>query len=1319
MSLSKRQGEAILNLLGSLSGTAWKLCEDFNIDKAEDPEALSQILKILDGSFQYDSNVEMPADFSAYFENLARKPGQTLLNFVTDHDDRLKQIEKHGVRLPTQVQGWFLLAKASLTREQRQMIMTQAASLERPKVQQAMFAILCQDYKGGGNLLRDRWNRSNSGKGRSYFAGDDESTQDSGEEDTYYEEDDAYYMNEEETMDDTWWETFDADAAYYQEDYEEPELEFDPGEYDEAYASYVDARKRFNDLKLSRGFLPVVALQDASSSSSRFFQRPFKGLGKGKKGKGKGKSATYRYDKAPAKQPDPKGRGRAALTVACMRCGSTSHKTAQCTQQATPKPSTTSSGKRQAVESVAILNDETSLVMLEDAAGHERPDCAMLDPGASSFLMGSKPLVRYVNHLQQLGYDLTQLQLHRCQRTFHFGGDHQKVSSWTVKVPVYLNGRHGLIQGFVLSGETPMLVGRPVIKALDMTIDFSQQRIRFGDDDWQDAVFGRHEEYLLDLTSTFDSEQLSWEPSFDLQLDEQLGDCGSYDEFLTEEAIYQVDDHLTPEFTVPLTTKHWKTLAMQSQAQLNTLNAAVDDALREDHHAPPRALWEVYTGRARLSQVAEAIGMTVKTFGFETGWNFALLSHQRAFLALQDEEMPDEIYLSPSCDRSCPTDIAAERNTPLHCAAQNGHTTIMDRLVAAGAAVDAKTNGGETPLHRVAYHGRSKAAQRLVALRADVDAKNDYGVTPWAYAEANGKQTQMGFVLRPVQVGLLSGRTVPCDPELSRTVRELLEEAQSKFGTRIHHLVTSSGTTLKEHVTLQDAGIGYASYVTAIASVHDDEECPNATSWGQVLHVTSSAPRAEASVLAASEGPSGTEADSSQLLEKGAGYAHGSVEVSSPDPAVGCQSGELADARRSMQEEAQDEGFEYAASDLVEQPAAQPVLHNVEEFQSAPFVKKIGFDWEEGHTYLDIELDNTAICSVRDDIVMMSSKSVHQSNSLGFEVLEDYDAPALPAGMHVEQVTSDLVRRICVALGLAFSSDMAKKLTKIVRCKQVTDLRWYDIFRHRAFSTINACAKRGASQILLVGVQPKMLNSITGEELRCLDKDLQHACEKKSFDLYHLLKGLECPIDRLEEELQEWLRKDAKHQVVIASCCEDDQEAARHICKRLNDGLDVLEYVDALSPEEVMWNLSISAIKKVVTQLDQDGFGMPAEKFGQAMRMLGMSATTMKVSTPSTKPIGILTLHDLLLEDLKNSATDPYDMLRKFLSLLDGDCKGTMSVAELKRFLGVGAMASPPPSTGSMNPPCQAQQSSEPQVLQSHELPQGRAAPGQRRVESE
>lgn len=57
---------------------------------------------------------------------------------------------------------------------------------------------------------------------------------------------------------------------------------------------------------------------------------------------------------------------------------------------------------------------------------------------------------------------------------------------------------------------TPMVVGRPVIKPLDMTIGFAQQKLKFGNDEWRNTVFGRHEEYLLDLRATFDTEQLNW-----------------------------------------------------------------------------------------------------------------------------------------------------------------------------------------------------------------------------------------------------------------------------------------------------------------------------------------------------------------------------------------------------------------------------------------------------------------------------------------------------------------------------------------------------------------------------------------------------------------------------------------------------------------------------------------------------------------------------------------------------------------------------------------------------------------------------------------
>ena len=39
------------------------------------------------------------------------------------------------------------------------------------------------------------------------------------------------------------------------------------------------------------------------------------------------------------------------------------------------------------------------------------------------------------------------------------------------------------------------------------TVDFFQQN--FGNNKWQNAVLNRHKEYLLDLITTFDTEQLS------------------------------------------------------------------------------------------------------------------------------------------------------------------------------------------------------------------------------------------------------------------------------------------------------------------------------------------------------------------------------------------------------------------------------------------------------------------------------------------------------------------------------------------------------------------------------------------------------------------------------------------------------------------------------------------------------------------------------------------------------------------------------------------------------------------------------------------
>lgn len=69
----------MLNLLGSLQGSAWRVLEGYDLDKAEEAGAMSKILDILDKSFRHDDKVELPADFARYFEHLSRRPGQIRL----------------------------------------------------------------------------------------------------------------------------------------------------------------------------------------------------------------------------------------------------------------------------------------------------------------------------------------------------------------------------------------------------------------------------------------------------------------------------------------------------------------------------------------------------------------------------------------------------------------------------------------------------------------------------------------------------------------------------------------------------------------------------------------------------------------------------------------------------------------------------------------------------------------------------------------------------------------------------------------------------------------------------------------------------------------------------------------------------------------------------------------------------------------------------------------------------------------------------------------------------------------------------------------
>ena len=334
MMLSKRGQESVLNILGSFQGAAWRLFEDMPMSELEKEGAFELILKTLDRHYAYDERVQLPSDFEGYFNLLSRKNGQTLLSFVSEHDAALRKLQAHQIDLPKPVQGWHPLRRANLTREQRQLVTLKAQQLGRDEVIEAMYLLFGQDYKSGGwqaERQQDRWHQR-YGKFRAYAAQDE--VEGAELSDPGVDDDEAYYQDWVDEED------FDQDEAYFgDEQTVDQDPEADPAilaeEFDEAYATYVDARKRFQDIRLSRGFLPAVALTDGVSgkgsnpTSTTSSPTSSNRKGKGKSTKGGRGTNTVRYPSMKGKcKADPRGRAKGASI--CLRCGQQGHWAANC-----------------------------------------------------------------------------------------------------------------------------------------------------------------------------------------------------------------------------------------------------------------------------------------------------------------------------------------------------------------------------------------------------------------------------------------------------------------------------------------------------------------------------------------------------------------------------------------------------------------------------------------------------------------------------------------------------------------------------------------------------------------------------------------------------------------------------------------------------------------------------------------------------------------------------------------------------------------------------------------------------------------------------
>jgi ankyrin repeat protein len=86
--------------------------------------------------------------------------------------------------------------------------------------------------------------------------------------------------------------------------------------------------------------------------------------------------------------------------------------------------------------------------------------------------------------------------------------------------------------------------------------------------------------------------------------------------------------------------------------------------------------------------------------------------------------------------------------TPLHNAAFNGQTKLIQILVEHGDAVDATDKEGATPLHAAAFAGHPDAIEVLLQSGARINALDRHGDTPLDYAAAAGSSAATDVLLR-------------------------------------------------------------------------------------------------------------------------------------------------------------------------------------------------------------------------------------------------------------------------------------------------------------------------------------------------------------------------------------------------------------------------------------------------------------------------------------------------------------------------------------------------------------------------------------------
>ena len=108
---------------------------------------------------------------------------------------------------------------------------------------------------------------------------------------------------------------------------------------------------------------------------------------------------------------------------------------------------------------------------LDDDEDHElSDDTAVQDGGAASFLGSRKKITEYVRFLVEHGVDPSDVEVYRCHKGFKYGNSQSEVTDMCVLMPLFVAGRKLKALCYVIGGNAPILMGRPMLERLGLAV---------------------------------------------------------------------------------------------------------------------------------------------------------------------------------------------------------------------------------------------------------------------------------------------------------------------------------------------------------------------------------------------------------------------------------------------------------------------------------------------------------------------------------------------------------------------------------------------------------------------------------------------------------------------------------------------------------------------------------------------------------------------------------------------------------------------------------------------------------------------------------